>query len=46
MCAFILEGVHRGMGRHNAAIESDDDKVAALMVRIEANFIPSRTELT
>ncbi|KAJ3486784.1 hypothetical protein NLG97_g6544 [Lecanicillium saksenae] len=31
MCAFILEGVRRGMGRHNAAIKSDDDKVAALM---------------
>ncbi|PMB68089.1 hypothetical protein BM221_006266 [Beauveria bassiana] len=31
MCAFIFEGVRRGMGRHNAAIESDDDTVAALM---------------
>ncbi|XWW96736.1 hypothetical protein V2A60_004716 [Cordyceps javanica] len=31
MCAFIFEGVRRGMGRHNAAIETDDDRVAALM---------------
>ncbi|KAK3190600.1 hypothetical protein K4F52_003291 [Lecanicillium sp. MT-2017a] len=30
-CAFILEGVNRGMGKHNDAIASDDDKVAALM---------------
>lgn len=31
-CAFILEGVDKGMGRHNDAITNDDDKVLALMV--------------
>ncbi|EGX91448.1 hypothetical protein CCM_05606 [Cordyceps militaris CM01] len=31
LCACIFEGVRRGMGRHNAAIKTDDDRVAALM---------------
>ncbi|OAQ98252.1 hypothetical protein LLEC1_00773 [Akanthomyces lecanii] len=31
MCALTFEGVRRGMGRHNVAIKSDNDKVAALM---------------
>ncbi|PNY29716.1 Uncharacterized protein TCAP_00374 [Tolypocladium capitatum] len=30
-CAFILEGVKRGLGRHNDAAPTDDDRVAALM---------------
>ncbi|KAK5993256.1 hypothetical protein PT974_06685 [Cladobotryum mycophilum] len=29
-CAFIFEGVKKGMGRHNDAITDDDAKVAAL----------------
>ncbi|KOS19290.1 hypothetical protein ESCO_000445 [Escovopsis weberi] len=29
-CAFVLAGVRRGMGRHNAAIPTDDARVAAL----------------
>lgn len=29
----ILEGVNQGLGRHNDAIQDDDAKVAALMVR-------------
>ncbi|KND93474.1 hypothetical protein TOPH_01767 [Tolypocladium ophioglossoides CBS 100239] len=33
-CAFILEGVTRGLGRHNEAVLTDDDRVAALMVCI------------
>lgn len=28
----ILEGARRGLGKHNAAVPSDDDRVAALMV--------------
>ncbi|POR35044.1 Uncharacterized protein TPAR_04763 [Tolypocladium paradoxum] len=30
-CAFVLEGVERGLGQHNVAVPTDDDRVAALM---------------
>ncbi|KAL7931134.1 hypothetical protein V8C35DRAFT_117024 [Trichoderma chlorosporum] len=30
-CAFVLAGVQDGMGKHNAAITDDDEKVSALM---------------
>ncbi|OAA45464.1 integral membrane family protein [Metarhizium rileyi] len=30
-CAFIFEGVRRGLGKHNAAVPNEDDQVAALM---------------
>ncbi|KAI1072647.1 hypothetical protein LB507_002828 [Fusarium sp. FIESC RH6] len=30
-CAFILEGVKQGIGKHNDAVESDEIKVQALM---------------
>ncbi|KID77490.1 uncharacterized protein G6M90_00g096800 [Metarhizium brunneum] len=30
-CAFTLEGVRRGLGKHNAAVPNEDDRVAALM---------------
>ncbi|GAB0135610.1 hypothetical protein EsDP_00003942 [Epichloe bromicola] len=30
-CAFTLEGVRRGLGRHNAAVADEEDRVAALM---------------
>ncbi|KHN94597.1 integral membrane family protein [Metarhizium album ARSEF 1941] len=30
-CAFVLEGVRRGLGKHNAAVADEDDRVAALM---------------
>ncbi|KAI5461187.1 hypothetical protein BGZ63DRAFT_453992 [Mariannaea sp. PMI_226] len=30
-CAFILMGVHNGLGRHNDAVTNDKKKVAALM---------------
>ncbi|PHH63449.1 hypothetical protein CDD81_5828 [Ophiocordyceps australis] len=30
-CAFILEGVRRGLGRHNDAVPEASDRVAALM---------------
>lgn len=31
-CAFILEGVKEGLGRHNEAIKDDEAEVAALKV--------------
>lgn len=32
-CIFIFNGIHSGMGRHNAAITDGDDQATALMVR-------------
>jgi len=29
----VLEGVNKGMGKHNEAVTNEDDRVAALMVR-------------
>lgn len=33
-CIFIFNGIHSGMGRHNAAITDGDDQATALMVRL------------
>ncbi|CAM1508416.1 Fc.00g052640.m01.CDS01 [Cosmosporella sp. VM-42] len=30
-CAFVLEGVHKGMGRHNEAVKDENDRSDALM---------------
>ncbi|KAK2589731.1 hypothetical protein QQS21_012588 [Conoideocrella luteorostrata] len=30
-CAFTLEGVRRGLGKHNLAVTNEEDRVAALM---------------
>lgn len=38
-CIFIFNGIHSGMGRHNAAITDGDDQATALMVNLP--FFPS-----
>ncbi|UNI19060.1 hypothetical protein JDV02_005277 [Purpureocillium takamizusanense] len=38
-CAMVIEGVNKGMGKHNAAITNEDDRVAALMWQALATAI-------